>query len=59
MTYAGTHRNVKFSVHRIEGAWKYTLNNESFGQYAQWQQAIAAAIQHIDRMLIDAPSRRE
>jgi hypothetical protein len=54
MTYAGTHRDVGFSVHPANGAWKYTINDESFGQYHTREHAITVAIQQIDRMLFEA-----
>jgi hypothetical protein len=57
MTYAGTHRGVGFSVQPVNGAWKYTINNECFGQYHTREHAITAAIQHIDRMLLNHLSR--
>ena len=51
MTYAGVHRDVAFSVHCVNGAWRYTINKESFGKYTERDHAIRDAIQHIDRML--------
>ena len=58
MTFSGTHRNVAFVVHRQDGAWKYTINEESFGHYSQRDHAISAAIQHIDRILANVEQRR-
>jgi len=58
MTYAGAHRDVKFSVHSVNGAWKYAINNESFGQYSERDHAIQAAIRHIDRMLFEMSRSR-
>jgi hypothetical protein len=52
MTYAGTHRNVVFWVdHQVGGGWKYTIDKESFDQYAQREHAITAA--HMDIMLFE------
>jgi hypothetical protein len=45
-------------VHQESGAWKYVINNESFGQYSHRDHAISAAIQHIDRMLFEASRPR-
>jgi hypothetical protein len=54
MRYTGMHRNVAFSVHYENGAWKYAIKEESFGQFSQWEHAIHAAIRHIDRILFEA-----
>jgi hypothetical protein len=43
-TYAGVHRDVAFSVHCVNGAWRYTINKESFGQYTERDHAIRGAI---------------
>ena len=59
MRFSGTHRNVAFVVHRQDGAWKYTINEESFGHYPQRDHAISAAIQHIDRILFEASRSRQ
>jgi hypothetical protein len=58
MTYTGSHRNVEFTVRRENGAWKYGINKESFGQYAEHDHAIHAPIQHIDRRLFEAAQSR-
>jgi hypothetical protein len=39
--------------HHEKGAWKYRINNRSFGHYSEREHAITAAIQHIDRMLFE------
>jgi hypothetical protein len=59
MTYAGVHRDVAFSVHCVNGAWRYSINKESFGQYTERDHAIRGAIQHIDGMLFEASLSRE
>lgn len=58
MMYAGTHRDVKFSVHSTDARWKFIVSNESIGHYSRLAHAIAAAIQHIDRMLFEESRSR-
>jgi len=48
---------VAFVVRHESGVWKYTINNESFGQFSRRDHAISAAIQHIDRILVEASRR--
>jgi hypothetical protein len=43
---------------RVDAAWNYAINNESFGQYAPREHAITAAIKDIDRMLFEASRSR-
>jgi hypothetical protein len=47
MPYAGAHRGVAFSVHCVNGAWKCTINKESFGHYSERDHAIRGPIQHV------------
>jgi hypothetical protein len=55
----GGHRGVAFSVHCVNGAWKYAINKENFGHYSERDHAIRGAIQHLDRMLFEASRSRE
>jgi hypothetical protein len=48
----------EFSVHWENGAKKYAINQESFGQFSQREHAIHAAIRHIDRTLFAASGSR-
>jgi hypothetical protein len=59
MTYAGNHRDVEFAIRRENGAWRFTINKQSFGQYSEREHAISAAIRHIDTVLFEAARRKD
>jgi len=56
--YSGKHRDVEFVVFHSGGEWKYSVANQTLGQYRHRDHAINAVIKHIDQMLFDASSDR-